>query len=121
MTQEKAQLTVQEAATRVGCTSRTLYRWMECGELAFVVQDNGRRLISSKDLLKASKSFCERKPGGHGAAEWHSIRATLNDVHRLLQEQTRLLHSLVELYRPETLEALNRKRDILSKNAIERN
>ena len=121
MIQKESQLTVQAAAKRVGCTPRTLYRWMARGELTFIQQTNGRRLINVKDLFEVTKRFQKRHSVKPDGAEWSIIIGTLHDMQRLLQDQTRLLHGLIELYRPETLEALNRKRGILSERTNKRN
>lgn len=104
-------LTLQEAAALVGRTTKTLYRWMDKGSLSFHLNEAGRRLINRSELLEvATRSMGARARSG--GDDTMVIKLLLKVVDRL-ERQELLIVGLIELYQPESIGALNRKRQLL--------
>ncbi|MAM00101.1 helix-turn-helix domain-containing protein [Hydrocarboniclastica marina] len=104
-------LSLQEAATLVGRTTKTLYRWMDKGLLSYLLSEAGRRLIDQSELLKVAT----RSTGARARSRDNNaiIIKMLIDLEGRLERQEALMIGLVELYQPGSIDALNRKRQLL--------
>jgi excisionase family DNA binding protein len=52
---------MKDAAYRLGVTSRTLYRWIQAGELK-AVKVGGRRFVTNKELTRYADALEEAVP-----------------------------------------------------------
>lgn len=114
MSLNRKTLTVQAAAKRIGCSPRTLYRWMARGELAFERRKDGRRIVHVEALLNAAEMYLPRRHVDETRVEDAGYFAdALQNIQRQLEHQETLLRAIVELYRPDSLEGIHRKREAL--------
>jgi hypothetical protein len=105
---ETTWLTLQAAAQRVSCSTKTLYRRMASGRLPYRVGANNRRYVAEDRLLEA---VTPRQPPVnpktcHGIAALHQEVLALRAA---VRHQTQLLECAISLYQPKTMADLANK------------
>ncbi|WP_350351895.1 helix-turn-helix domain-containing protein [Microbacterium sp. A8/3-1] len=64
MPEPKEWVTVKEAAVLVGRTERSVYNWIDGGDLAVVRDGKNRMLVLSKTVLRLSQQMRPGRPKG---------------------------------------------------------
>jgi predicted DNA-binding transcriptional regulator AlpA len=95
-------LTLQEAAHRVGCSTKTLYRHMTAGTLSFRIGADNRRYLSECEL---KERFPASTRNTASAALQHLQREVQALAERLHAQELRLEQTL-SLFQPRTLKEL---------------
>ena len=95
-------LTLQEAATVVGCSVKTLYRRMNQGQLGYTRDADGRRYIAESSLCEQFLASTRPTKPGYGPTTEELI-GRLEELESRVNAQAELLEELIRLYAPQSL------------------
>jgi hypothetical protein len=102
---EPGRLTLQEAAVLARCTTKTLYRYMDRGQLAFHRGPDNRRYVEAS----AVRALFPVTPPSGAARTVGELAALLHEIKGAVDRQSALLEQAIALYQPKTLAALRAK------------
>lgn len=95
-------LTLQEAATFVGCSVKTLYRRMNQGQLGYTRGTDGRRYIAESSLCGQFLASTRPSKPEYGPT-MEELVGRLEELESRLNVQAELLDELIRLYAPKSL------------------
>ena len=106
-------LTIKQAARVAGCSTKTLYRLMNRGVLAYQRGTNDRRYIDPEALrmhfnLDGEEVSCGSKGQGGDLSE------KIGELITAIDRQSQLLECMIALYQPKTLNELATKQSLQS-------
>lgn len=101
-------LTIKQAARMAGCSTKTLYRLMNRGALAYQRGINDRRYIDPEALrihfnLDGVEVSCDVK------ARSSDLAYKIEQLTTAIERQSQLLERMIALYQPKTLKELATK------------
>lgn len=102
-------LTLSQAATLVGCSRKTLYRYMNRGLLAYRRAANNRRYVLERDILSlfVMRQVVTANPNANDPSP--RLEQALGELVQIVERQNALLVRMIELYQPKTLRELAKK------------
>ena len=102
--------TIQQAAAELGCSSKTLYRYMSSGKLAYQRGDDGRRYLRKDELERI-----QNLPTARGSQAKQTLREAIQRLVCAEQQQERLgkcIELMIDLIKPSTTGEITKKQAI---------
>ena len=102
-------LTLTQAAKLVGCSRKTLYRYMARRLLAYRREADNRRYVKRADVLSLFETRRDKMSQWGNADCCTGIAQVLEGMTRVLEAHNDLIMRMIQLYQPRTLSDLAKK------------
>lgn len=102
-------LTLSQAARLVGCSRKTLYRYMTRSLLAYRREADNRRYVKRADVLTLFETRQDTTSQWDTANCCTGIAQALEGMTRTMEAHNDLIMRMIQLYQPRTLSDLAKK------------